>query len=276
MKRSEKELLNNLTGNSIISDIPLQNIRNAMKNVRYLTGNPLTKTTVKLDISIHYLNTVTGLLVAPAALPVDLQTQLPLFLFGLTDYYGGNLESSKLLTVFGNWHSYSTVDTAPSGIFNYSIFWGDIAPFIFPFTEFIESGDLIRLYTSNSGGVDYIAMVLIHCSETAYGTFLTSFVSELITVSILRYVVPIANVNQFNNSLVFGYKEFLGKTASDSIDPHQYISNTDFQQQICDIPINLPIDKSLFIVTPINFDCTNLSFMLFIEKVEALTHKYIK
>lgn len=277
MKRRERQLLNHLVGDVNTVNIPLQNIRNAMGSLRYVTGNPLTKTTLRLNVSIYYLRTDLGLLVAPGALPVNLQTQLPLFLFGLTDYYGGNYEARKLINVFGTWHPYTTVDTAPVGIYDYSIFYGDIAPFINPFLEFIEAGDMIRLYTAlGSDGIDYIAMVLINCSDTAYGTFLTSFVSELVTVSTIRYIIPVANIQQFNNTLTFGYKEFLGKTVSDNIDPKMYVSNTDFQQQICDIPVNLPIDKSLFMVSAINYDCTKINFLLFIEKVEPLTHKYNK
>lgn len=117
----------------------------------------------------------------------------------------------------------------------------------------------------------YTAEVVVHCNSVSYGTFLNSFVSDLITVETLRYSVPIANINQFINPLSFIYQTLFGKTFNNDIDPRMYITNTDFQQQICDIPIKFPIDKNLLIGTYINFDCPSFDLTLFVKKVEALT-----
>ena len=134
-------------------------------------------------------------------------------------------------------------------------------------------GDLVATYSAFSYPNPnlYTAEVVVHCNSVSYGTFLNSFVSDLITVETLRYSVPIANINQFINPLSFIYQTLFGKTFNNDIDPRMYITNTDFQQQICDIPIKFPIDKNLLIGTYINFDCPSFDLTLFVKKVEALT-----
>jgi hypothetical protein len=132
---------------------------------------------------------------------------------------------------------------------------------------------MILLYVATVAAVNYAALISIHCDNVAYGTFLNSFVSDLITIDTIRYIVSIANINQFINPLLFAYQTLFGKLFTDSIDPRMYITNKDFQQQICDIPVNLPIDKAVMILTNINPACQNFSLMLFVSKVEPLTHK---
>jgi hypothetical protein len=89
----------------------------------------------------------------------------------------------------------------------------------------------------------------------------------------MRFIVPIANINTYINPIRFTYQDLFGKTTSDSIDPRMYITSTDFQQQICDIPINLPIDKALIMTLELDFVCPRMSIILFVEKVEPLIHK---
>jgi hypothetical protein len=146
----------------------------------------------------------------------------------------------------------------------------------------IAKGDLVQTYNYILRDVQpfgiskvdlHTAEVIIHCNNVAFGTFLNSFVSDLITINTIRYIVPIANVNQFINPIKFGYQTLFGKTYTDDIDPRNYITSRDFQQQIADIPINLPIDKAVMVGTQINFDCQTFDMILFVEKVEPLTHK---
>ena len=122
-------------------------------------------------------------------------------------------------------------------------------------------------------GVPYYGIVVIHCENVAYLTFLNSFVSDLITLNAIRYIVPIANVEQFINPLIFGYQTLFGKTFSDTLDPRNFITNKDFQPQVADLPINLPIDKAVMLGTQINLDCPKFDLVLFVENVEPLIYK---
>ena len=96
----------------------------------------------------------------------------------------------------------------------------------------------------------------------------------MITISQIRYFVP--NINQFVNPVFFGYQTLFGKTTFDSLDPRMYILSTSMQQAICDIPLNLPIDKNLMIGMQIDVFCQAINWVLFVEKVEPLTHKQRK
>jgi hypothetical protein len=52
-----------------------------------------------------------------------------------------------------------------------------------------------------------------------------------------------------------------------------FITPSDFQQQIADITLNLPIDKNIGLIIPFDFDCTVFNLILFVDKIEPLTHK---
>jgi hypothetical protein len=72
---------------------------------------------------------------------------------------------------------------------------------------------------------------------------------------------------------MFGYQSLFGKLYTDNIDPRMYVTSKDFQQQISDIPLNLPIDKAMFIGFLIDVFCQQINMVLFVKKVEALTHR---
>ena len=166
----------------------------------------------------------------------------------------------------------------PAGIrfsiwgFNLFAITDNLIPAAFPQLDILcQKGDMIILLTEVAFGFTF--MIRIRCQNVAYGTFLNSFVSDLITIDTIRYIVPIANVNQFINPLIFGMQTLFGKLSSDSIDPRNYITSKDFQQQIADIPVNLPIDKNILLAFQLDVFCQHLSMILFVQKIEALTHK---
>lgn len=275
MKRYEKELLNHLSGNTNIDNVPLQNVKNAMGSIGFVKGNPLTKTDINISVNIYYVDIAIGNLLPAAALPAVLQQGVfPIYIFGLMDYLGGYRRAEQTITHNPSlWGGYTTVATPGFGIFNNEVFWSNVTSVAAVFGNLVVGGDFVSFYTAVVGGVRYVAMIVIHCNNVSYGTFLNSFVSDLITVNTLRYILPIANINQFDNTLLFIYQTLFGKSVSDQIDPRMYITSKDFQQQICDIPVNLPIDKALIMAFYLNATCQQVNFILFVEKVEALTNR---
>lgn len=262
MKKYERTLLNNLQGDTI-RDEPLKNVRHAIGSIAYAKGNPLTKTEISLQITSHFFDAL-GNPVLPVALPVGLQTSLPVIIFSLTDFYGGFLRSRNINPITPPWVLLPNL----CGIVNFTFF--PVAAWI---QAISESGDLVLTYIDVPGMPNVYCLIVIHCNNVAYGTFLNSFVSDLITISVMRYIVPILNINQFINPLIFGTQSLFGKLAVDSVDPRMYITSRDFQQQISDIPVNLPIDKNLMIGLQLDIFCQQISFVLFVEKIEPLTHK---
>ena len=264
MKEYQRRLLNHLqSDNSVSNKDPLQDVKNAMGEIAFVSGNPLTKTEITLNITVTYLDLTIPAVIPPSALPANLQTKLPLYVFGLTDYYAGYPKMRNVVAPFSPWIIANPIANEPIGIFGFNVFYST--------NPNIQIGDLVMWYEGTLHGI--YAEVDIHCDNVAYGTFLNSFVSDLITIDTIRYIVPIANINQFINPLKFGYQNLFGKLFVDSVDPRMYITSADFQQQIADIPISLPIDKAVLLGSYLEFDCQNVSMILFVKKVEALTHK---
>jgi len=246
-------------------------IKEGMGSLALVKGNPDYIEEISLNIYIQYYTAgaVPGF-VLPAALPVELQTYLPLYIFGLTDFYSSYHKCRTLVDAPGvppNFWAWDIFGIADLGIWEFNkVDTGVVAEY--------DAGDMVFSFRAvDLLGLVYWANVVIHCNSIAYGTFLQSFVSDLIFVNSLRYVVPIANINQFLNPLIFGYQTLFGRFHTDTLDPRAFITNKDFQQQIADIPINLPIDKSVMLALRLNFDCNNFNMKFFVNKVEPLTHK---
>lgn len=267
IKRAEQLLYSKLQTSKY--DEPLKNVKNALGSMRFAKGNPLTKTEISIQVQSFFVDNVLNPIL-PAALPVNLQTSLPVYLFGLTDYYAGYLKSTIINPISQGWRFNSALALPSVGIWGHTLNI-TIAPLVFDIQ--LTNGDLVLLFTDQPLVWNFAAMIRIHCNNVAYGTFLNSFVSDLITISVLRSIIPGININQFVNPFIISIQSLFGKVASDSIDPRQYILSKDFQQQIVDIPINLPIDKNLILSYQLDIFCQQMSFVLFVQKIEPLTHK---
>lgn len=265
MRSYEDILLRKLQRHSHYNEEPLANVKNALGSIAYAKGNPLTKTEITLLIDLFFYDVIGGGWILAPALPPALQTSLPTYIFGLTDYYGGYLKLRNLVPSIGGWNNLVAFGTS-MGIYGYNLL-----PVIAPAFGILEMGDMFMQFVS-PGGL-FFGFVRVRCQNVSYGTFLNSFVSDLITINTIRYIVPGANVNQFVNPLIFGYQSLFGKVTTDSIDPRLFITPKDFQQQIADIPVNLPIDKNMMLGFQTSVFCQNSSWVLFVEKVEPLTYK---
>lgn len=274
MKKYEETLLKKLKLNNT-KDKPLSNVKNAIGSIAFSKGNPLSKTEIGIQVNTYFLQIQGGfptIFILPPALPANLQTYLPCFLFGLNDFGGGFYNAFKVIQPDGGWVALNPLifGVIFSGIYEYNIVIGDNQ-----MLPILSRGDLVFWFTNTQGlpPITYHAYVVVHCNNVAYGTFLQSLWSDLITIDLLRYIVPVADILQFNNPLVFGYQSLFGKLYTDNIDPRMYITSRNVQQQIADIPLDLPIDKAMFLGFKIDVQFQQLNFVLFVKKVEALTHK---
>jgi len=282
MKQSEKDLLRSLKSDNLNSDEPLSNVKKGLGSVANVVGNPLFKAEINFNIFTYFYDVAAGVYILPAALPAGLQTFLPVYLFGLTDFYSGYPRSVNLVPPGNGWRRAGITGlgqdiVVDAGIVGNNItFLNPLLPvFLLPIQ--VSRGDFLMEFRDNlPGAATYIGFVRITCDAINYGTFLNSFVSDLITVNMTRLIVPPANINQLINPLIFGYQTLFGKFYNDSIDPRMFQTPDHFQNQIADIPINFPIDKNLLMGFRINFDCQQMSMVLFVEKVEPLTHKQVK
>lgn len=267
MNKAEKELLSSLKEKN--KNAPLENIRHEIGELRYIPGNPKFKAEISLVITSQFVHQVIAppaiFPILPVALPANLQTQLPFFLFGLTDFFGCFNKSISLFPV-RDWF-YVWV-----GILDQ--WWFNLLTAANPVNLVI--GDLVMVFEFNVNVpvTDvYLGFISIHCNNVSYGTFLHSFASDIIILNMLRYSVPVANVNQLINPLVFSYQTLFGKFKTDTIDPRTYITNSTFQQQIADIPISLPIDKYLMLDSYLDIFCQRIDLILSVAKIQPLQLK---
>jgi hypothetical protein len=266
MKDYEKTLLSNLQTDKS-SKLPLAELKKSLGVLSDTVGNPLKKTEISITITTVFGQLGVGI-VAPGLLPPPAMTKIPVFLFGLTDYYGGYQKMNLIIPPINGWIRNNNVGISniPQGIYGFNFYAGDI--FMIPF---LTIGDMVLCYTYVPLPGLYV-LVIIHCNNVAYGTFLNSFVSDLITIDVMRYILTLININQFLNPLIFGTQTLFGKVKTDNIDPRMYIRPKDPQQQISDIPLTLPIDKTLMLGFYMDYNIQAANFILFVSKVEQLTH----
>lgn len=253
----QRELLGELKNSKRFTgeDAPLKNVLDNMGELRAVEGNPLFRAEITINVTVQYFDGAWNPL-APAALPANEQTDLPFYLFGLTDFYGGYPTCRLLYAPPAPWIPNQYVINGHMGI-------------VFPAVVQTVPGDMVFAY--DDPATANMALIVIHCTNVAYGTFLNSFVSDLIKVNQIRYIVPVANIFQLANTLTFGYQTLFGRLKTDSVDPRMYQVPTDFQNQISDIPLAFPIDKNLFIANNITFGCQFMTFVFFVSKIEPLT-----
>jgi hypothetical protein len=104
-------------------------------------------------------------------------------------------------------------------------------------------------YVAGAAGTTHAAEILIRCPNVPYTSLLAALSSDLITLNMIRYVVPAAAVAQLAQQITLIKSSLFGKTSTDTLDPQTFITPGTFQPQIADIPITLPIDKNFICAT---------------------------
>jgi hypothetical protein len=267
------------------------NIKAELGKLRPDIDGNVIRTEIAISIrSYFYLG---GFEMTPDNLEGRLQTKLPVWLFGLSDYYSGFTRAERIvppllrdiqlnaILLFQRWIRRPRVlgqfNSAIYGYNCYNQYLGIPAGNRNP----LSVGDMYfwfsaELPTFLSGR---LALITVHSPDVAYGTFLNSFVSDLITIDRIKIIVPLEGIagaippDQFKNPLIFVYQDLFGVTITDTVDPRMFITSRDMQQQICDIPLELPLDKNLMLGFYLDVLCTSMDIVLYVSKVESLTYK---
>jgi hypothetical protein len=229
--------------------------------INQIVGNPAFKAEVTLQVFVRYYSqAVVG---TPAAVvpPAGQQTNLPLYLFGHIDYAANYARGRQLVPGGAGWtyadmavlnigdgqtgyfplpHAAASVEYISGSLFNNLTQPGDVL-FIIPMAGFV----------AGAAATTVAAEILVRCPNVPYTSLLQALNSDLITLNMIRYVVPAANVAQLAQQVTFIKGSLFGKTSADTLDPQTFITPGTFQPQIADIPITLPIDKNLIIATQI-------------------------
>lgn len=253
-------------------------------SVSQIVGNPPFKAEINLVFNIRYYSQAvigTPVAVAAAAIPAGQQTQLPLYVFGSSDLMGNFARARALVPGGAGWtyadakiikggsgecdikplpHAAASVDYVSGTIFNNLLANGDLLILV-PMAGFVAA----------AAATTVIAEIQIHCNNVPYLTLVDSLGSDLITLNMIRYVVPVALIAQLGNQVTLIMQTLFGKTNTDTLDPNTYITSNTFNPNIADIPLTLPIDKNLVLATPVNFDCVQFTWTLTVATIQKLT-----
>jgi hypothetical protein len=245
----------------------LENIKKDLERIAE-ARKVINKFEVSLTVSLYFFDNVFNE-VPLVAIPVEAQTTLPCYLFGLNDFKGGFINCSRVVPLTPPWQ-------LQFGAQSWGInFYNNYGGTPIPLRNHLDRGDLILtcVYIQPPFGFIWTASVVVHCGELAYGTFLQSLWSDYILIDQMKYVVPMPQINQFNNPLIFGHQSLLGQLFTDSVDSRLYILPTTSQQNIAEMPIEIPLDKGMFCAFNINVTCQQLNFVLFVREFEPMTYR---
>ena len=229
--------------------------------INQIVGNPAFKAEISLQVFVRYYSQAvvgTPAAVVPGA---PQQGNLPLYLFGYIDWEA-NYAKARQLVPGGGGYNYADMAIIPVGngqtgyqplphaAGSVQYISGTI------FNNLAQNGDLLFLipmtgFVAGAAGTTVTAEILIRCPNVPYTSLLGALSSDLITLNMIRYTVPVANVAQLAQQITLIKTSLFGKTATDTLDPQTFITPSTFQAQIADIPITLPVDKNVIASTQI-------------------------
>lgn len=231
-------------------------------------GNPSFAAQFDVTTYLKFF-TLTGgayTLIAASALSATLKTKLPMFLFSYNDYKAGY---AKLIQTF------------PVTVWSYSI------PFIYGKDEIsslaldstvtaeLQAGDLVIPFTSSlpGAGTTTLGLVIVRCTQVAFGTLLESLASDRFVLNQIRYVVPdetATSLAQYAQNIGMFKQSLFGKFDSDYVSPNSNKVPEQQQKNLIDIPLKIPVDKQRGLATYINYDVSYISWSIFVWAVRKL------
>jgi len=285
-----RNLRNQLSGGSnsleLLPNGQVSNSSGINAQINQIVGNPAFKAEITLQVFVRYYSqAVVG---TPAAVvpPAGQQTNLPLYLFYNIDCKAKYARSRQIVPGGGGWtygdmsvieigdgssqtfyyplpHAAAAVGYTVGTVFNNLHLPGDLL-FVIPMAGFV----------AGAAATTVAAEILVRCPNVPYISLLTALGSDLVTLNMIRYVVPAANVAQLAQQVTFIKGSLFGKSSTDTLDPQTFITPGTFQPQIADIPITLPIDKNLGIATQIIYTAVVpmlFTWTLTVSSIDKLT-----
>lgn len=235
-------------------------------------GNPTFAAQFDVQMLLQYFTEAAGVYTAKTAAQIlaadaTLATQLPAFLFGNSDFAGG-FTKLKAQFVLSGWT------------------YGD--PFVYgkdyPASYFsvldatakanLRSGDLVLTFYKD-GATNYVAFVVIRCTQVAYGTLLDALNSDMFTINTIRYIMSdttAVGLAQYNNNINILKQSLFGKFDSDFVSPNSFKIPEQQQSGIIDIPLVKGVDKQVALATFINYDAVSVQWSLFVRSVQKLDY----
>jgi hypothetical protein len=273
---AEKQLLAKLQGgtNSFESyfehaDAPIvQSQPQSSSELLASKGNPAFSAQFDLQILAKYFTLTAGAYteITPVSLDPSLKNKLPFFLFGNADFLAGFAKMKQNYPVT-NW-----VYGIP-GIYGKDYF----TPYAFDATvkADLQDGDLVFPFTSAApgAGTTTLALMIVRCSQVAYGALLNSISSDRFVMNMIRYTLPdLSQLAQYQQKVGIYYQSLFGKFDSDSLSPNSYKKPEQLQNGIIDIPLKRGIAKQDVIASYNIYTNVEIDLSIFVYSVDKLTN----
>jgi hypothetical protein len=208
---------------------------------------------------------------ALAAAQGSLATKLPVFIFGQSDFKAGYAKAQGQYPVsvwaFGVPFIYGK---------DFAVITGQ-NPFLAPIAidtnvaSQLSIGDLVQPFYAVLGGVTYVALSVVDCSNVAYGTLLESTSSDRFLMNLIRYTqndTSNTGLNQYNQKIGWYKQSLFGKFDSDTASPNAFKMPENLQSGIIDIPLVKSITKESFVATYLLYTSVTIQWSIFIQTVK--------
>lgn len=233
-------------------------------------GNP--NFVAQFDIAFYkkYFTVVTATGVyteiAAAALNASLKNSLPFYLFGNADYAGGFRKIKGQYQINALW------------VMGTPFIYGAAEPTISPaidatVTATLSAGDLVVPFTSTApgSGTTTLALSIIRCDQTAYGSLLDALNSDVFDVNMIRYIIPDANQTaQYGQQVGVYNLSIFGKFESDNVSSNSFKNPMQQQTNIVDVPLKKGIDKEVSIGFMGIYTCVEIQWSIYVGAVRKL------
>lgn len=264
MTQAEYNLARRLSGSDSLETVPggsVSRSANINAEISQVVGNPTFRAEITLQFFVRYYSQAAVGTPAAVVPPAGQQTNLPLYVFGNIDRSSNYGRGRQIVPGGAGWtyadmaiidvgngrtgyfplpHAAASVEYISGTIFNNLTLPGDLLVLI-PMAGFV----------AGAAATTVTAEILIRCPNVPYVSLLAALSSDLITLNMIRYVVPVANLAQLGQQVTFLKSSLFGKLSTDSLDPQTFVTPGTFQPQIADMPITIPIDKNVGFATEI-------------------------
>ena len=264
MTQAEYNLARRLSGSDSLETVPggsVSRSANINAEISQVVGNPTFRAEITLQFFVRYYSQAAVGTPAAVVPPAGQQTNLPLYVFGNIDRSSNYGRGRQIVPGGAGWtyadmaiidvgngrtgyfplpHAAASVEYISGTIFNNLTLPGDLLVLI-PMAGFVAA----------AAATTVTAEILIRCPNVPYVSLLAALSSDLITLNMIRYVVPVANLAQLGQQVTFLKSSLFGKLSTDSLDPQTFVTPGTFQPQIADMPITIPIDKNVGFATEI-------------------------
>lgn len=256
------------------ADAPVQNPPTRLAGAKY---NPEFDAQFNINLALYYFTVATPTIAAGvyteitaaallAAQPT-LATKLPVFFLGQADFQAGfvKAQSQFPLTVwaydspfiFGT-GGYAGASSR-AGIFDATI------------RAKLSFGDLVQPFYALLGGVTYVAISVVSCTDVGYGTLLAATNSDRFMINMIRYIqndTSVAGLNQYSQKLQWFRQSLFGQFNSDSGGPNAFKMPENLQNGIIDIPIVKPVTKEAMIATYMLYTSVSLQWSVYVLTIK--------